>query len=242
MDDNSQHSLKAMESEVMRRRAQAVEATYREHAPSPESSAAEAEWHNPFLDFDTSWHPAAARAHAAVREWVYAVSSGQARGLVLWSDSHSGESGYGSGKTTLARMAYAVLRIMRDHRGKAQRCQFLNVVDFYQDIKDAYSNNAPVGRLFDDWLRGHFILDDYGKQYTTVTGAEWAQEQFYRLVNGVYERGAGFLMTCNCAPEVIERQIGGASWSRLLGMCGPKGFVDMSAVPDFRLKQGGFTG
>lgn len=243
MDANSNHSLKDMEAEVAKRRADQAEAEWYPGdgpAKSPDVSAAESEWHNPFVDFDTAWHPDASKAHAAAREWVYAVSSGQVRGLVLWSDNHHEQSGYGSGKTTLARMAYEVLRVMRSHNGQAQRVRFINAADLFQDIKDAYSNNAPVAPMFDDWTRGHFILDDWSKQYTTATGEEWAREQFYKLINRLVEAGHGLLMTSNSAPATIERQIGGASWSRLLGMCGPRGFIDMSAVPDYRLKRAGF--
>lgn len=210
-----------------------------EQPKSPDGSAEEAEWVNPFTLFDTTVHLDAARAHRAVRDWVYDASCGKPVGLVLWANSRAGQSGFGSGKTTLARMAFDVLREMRNHEGRAQRATFLNAADFFQDIKDAYSNSAPVGRLFDDWTRGHFILDDWGKQYTTVTGAEWAREQFYHLINKIHERH-GLLITSNHSPEQIEQEIGGASWSRLLGMCGPKGLVDMSAVPDYRLYKAGF--
>jgi len=237
-------TLREMEAEVSRRRAALVQAAWYPEASPAKSleSSAESDWRNPFLDFDTAWHPAATRAHAAAREWVYQVSSGQSRGLLLWSEGHGHGSGYGSGKTTLARMALEVLRTMHDHRGLAQRACFINAADLFQDIKDTYSKNEPVAPLFDDWTRGHFILDDWGKQYVTANGAEWGREQFYRLINRVVERGHGFMLTSNCAPDQIEQQIGGASWSRLLGMCGPNGFLDLSAVPDYRLKLGGFVG
>lgn len=201
---------------------------------SPVDSAASSdEWVSPFRRFDTTVHPQAEVAQQATRDWVYAISTGQPRGLVLWSN------GYGCGKTYLARLAEETLRVMLDKDGRRQRVSFLTAPDFFQDIKDCYAKDDPVAPLFNEWCRGHFILDDWGKQYVTDGGSEWSREQFFRLIDRLYERH-GFLMTSNTRPDLIERQIGGAAWSRLLGMCGPEGVVDMSDVPDFRLTKAGF--
>lgn len=212
---------------------------YRQHNALPVSLTDKGEWRNPFIDFDTAVHPGAARAHAAVREWCYTVSRGIRAGLVLWSDDHAGQSGYGCGKTALARMAHDVLNTMRDHAGRPQLADLITASDFFQQIKDAYSANERIEPLFHHWCRGHFIMDDWGKQYTTERGADWMREQFFRLVNRMYDAGHGLLITSNLLPSDIERQIGGASWSRLYGMCGKGGFIDMSAIPDYRLRQGG---
>jgi DNA replication protein DnaC len=163
---------------------------------------------------------------------------------VLWSaaDPRKGTSGYGSGKTALARMAYECLSVMRDHQGQPQRATFLTAIDLFQMIKDGYSTDQAIGPIFDRWLRGHVLIDDWGRQYTTESGALWAMDQFFRLINGLYELGRGLLITSNLPPGQIEAQIGGASYSRLAGMCGPNGFIDMSGIPDYRLKQGGFYG
>ena len=242
MDKN--HTLNEMVSAIQKKRASLVEAVYQAHGQPISPAVSPGDDWNPFLKFDTAWHPDATKAHAACREWVYAVSSGQRRGLVLWSKANPRlkQTGYGTGKTILATMAHDTLKVMYDHEGQAQRVKFANAPDFIQDIKDAYSKNAPVANLFDDWTRGHFIMDDWGKQYATERGEEWVREQFYRIINRLYEARRGFLLTCNLSPADLEAQIGGASWSRLLGMCGPSGFVDMSAVPDYRLKLGGFVG
>jgi DNA replication protein DnaC len=218
----------------MEARGRAVDAFYRKHSPHLLPAEFDpAEWQNPFERFDTSVHPKAERAHAAAREWVWAVSNGEARGLVLWS------SGYGAGKTMLAEMAAECLTVMRDHQGQAQKATLLTAPEFFQTIKDVYSTGDPVGPIFEKWCQGHFLLDDWGKHYTTTSGEEWAREQFFRLINTIY-RQHGFMLTSNVAPEVIEQQIGGAAFSRLLGMCGPGGILDLNGVPDYRLKRAGF--
>lgn len=219
---------------IMTGRANAVEEFYQKN--SPELLLAEFnpdEWANPFDRFDASVHPKSAAAHQATRDWVNGVSRGEARGLLLWS------VGYGTGKTMLAECAVECLQVMRDHEGNPQRVAMLTAPEFFQAIKDAYSSDKPVGALFSDLCRGHFVMDDWGKQYTTESGQEWAREQFFMLINTVCRRH-GFLMTSNVPPATIERQIGGAAFSRLMGMCGPKGILDMNGVPDYRLRRAGF--
>lgn len=221
-------------AELIKVQGQNAENFYRKHSPQllPRDFAPD-EWQNPFERFDTTVHPKSALAHQAARDWVNAISRGQPRGLILWS------VGYGTGKTMLAECAAECLQVMRDHEGSPQRVAMLTAPEFFMAIKDAYSEDKPVGMLFLDWCRGHFIMDDWGKQYTTGTGEEWAREQFFQIINTVSRRH-GFLMTSNVPPKTIERQIGGAAYSRLLGMCGPKGIVDMSGVPDYRLRRAGF--
>lgn len=236
--------LEEMERAVQARRAAlAEEAQRQKQTSSPDNSAAAEPWVNPFDAFDTSWHPDATKAHAITRQWVYNVSAGlEPRGLILWANAHKGRTGYGSGKTLLATMAFEVLKVMLNARQDRQRATMIGAADFFQRIKDAYATDEPVGPIFREWARGHFILDDWGKQYTTVTGAEWAREQTYKLINTLYESGNGLLITSNEDPATINNMVGGASFSRLLGLCGPGGMVDLSAVPDYRLKKGGFHG
>lgn len=218
----------------MARRAEAVEAFYREQGQMPEVTVPAASWRSPFLDFDTAVHPVAAAACAAVRQWVYDVSAGRPRGLVLWS------TGFGCGKTTLARMAAQTLGVMRDHTGQAQQVTFMTAPDFFAHIRECYSTDTPVTQFLDRWGRGHFVLDDWGKQYVRTESSAWQVEQFFRLIERLNER-RGFLMTSNLGPADIAAMIEGASWSRLLGMCGEAGFIDMSALPDYRLGRAGWA-
>lgn len=197
---------------------------------------------NPFDEFDPSVHPDAVTAAARVREWCYAAHRGESRGLVLWANDHAGGSGYGCGKTKLALCAFRYLLQCSTNGPRGIRIPvgvtFLNTVDFYGELKDAYSVNKPEWPIFKSWSDTHFVLDDFGKEYISANGAEWAREKFYRMINMLYERRS-FLMTSNMNTAEIERIIGGASWSRLLGMCGEHGFVDMSAIPDYRLAKAG---
>lgn len=236
--------LGEMVAAVQQARAEGIERLNRQLGLSQSALAEASPWVSPFEAFDTAWHPDAARAQAAAREWVYGVSSGRRLALVLWAKANekTGQSGYGTGKTLLAKMATECLAVMRNHLGQQQAVEMVNAADLFQAIKDSYSADTSTDSLFRRWTRGHLILDDWGKQYTTASGELWAREQFYRIINRIYEAGRGLMLTSNHAPGDIEAAIGGASWSRLMGMAGPGGFVDMSAVPDYRLKEGGFVG
>ena len=222
-------------------------------APSPGASRAKAKppsaaaLPNPFDTFDRAVHPAAGAASDAVREWTYAAARGLGRGLVLWSEPHTGPGGetfgYGCGKTHLARAAFTYLRqcVWTDPDtglSRRWRVTFLNIVDFYAQLRDLYAKGQPEFPLFNDWASGHVILDDLGKEHVTTDSRPWAREKFYRLIDRIYESRA-LLLTSNLTPEQIETHLGGAAWSRLVGLCGERGFVNMSALPDYRLRRAG---
>lgn len=202
---------------------------------------------NPFDAFDRNVHPRAHAASEAARQWTYAAAQGQARGLVLWSEAHAGPHGetlgYGCGKTHLARAAYDYLRqcVRSDPEtglNRRVRVTFLNMVDFYAQIRDLYAKNQPEYPLFNDWASGHVILDDLGKEHVSAEGRPWAREKLYRLLDRVYETRS-LLLTSNLNPEQLESHLGGAAWSRLVGLCGEQGFINMSEIPDYRMRKAG---
>ena len=192
-------------------------------------------------------HPRAYAASEAARNWTYAAAQGQARGLVLWSEAHTGPHGetlgYGCGKTHLARAAFDYLRqcVWTDPEtglNRRVRVTFLNMVDFYAQIRDLYAKSQPEYPLFNDWASGHVILDDLGKEHVSAESRPWAREKLYRLLDRVYETRA-LLLTSNLNPEQLETHLGGAAWSRLVGLCGEQGFINMSEIPDYRLRKAG---
>ena len=216
-------------------------------ALSPGASPASAEPADPFAAFDGSVHPAALAALEAARAWAMAAARGQPCGLVLWSQPHPGPAGetlgYGCGKTHLASTACAFLgqcRRIDPETGlrRPLRVTFLNVVDFYGHLRDLYARNQPEYPLLNEWASGHLILDDLGKEYVSAEGRAWAREKLYRLLDRLYEARA-LLLTSNLTPAQMEASLGGAAWSRLVGMCGERGFVNMSDIPDYRLKKAG---
>lgn len=204
----------------------------------------------------------AQRAFGAVREWCYATANGEQRGLVLWSnavkakqhrddvlagrrssyvDGPLGElSGYGVGKSHLALAAVQFLSscFWTDRLGIKIRRKpvFLNAVDMLRQIKDSWNvQGKTVDSLFRGWTDDALILDDYGKQYVKGESAGWGAEQFYTLIDGLYQGGQSLLITSNLTPTEMESSLGGASMSRLYELTqGDAGWINMSALPDWR--------
>jgi DNA replication protein DnaC len=184
-----------------------------------------------FDNFDVTWHPKCQEAKAKVYAWIESLVEGEPGGIVLWSKN------YGCGKTHLAQAAYRALgAVPTPPYGFRKHGEFITSEDFFQSIRDSYAHGSPT-QLFKDWEQSpYLIMDDFGKEY--AANMEWAREQFYKLINRIHEHKS-FLLTSNLTPAELGERIGGASMSRLIGMCGPDGFVDMSDIPDYRVKNHG---
>ena len=178
------------------------------------------------------------RAIAAVWSWTVGVTAGERRGLVLWG-------GFGAGKTHLARAADRTLLAsgwvgnFYDSPAWVKRIQSFYGVKAEPDAQD---------RSFSDWLgRPYFILDDLGTEHVRAESLGWLQECLFLLVNGAERTGLSLLITTNLPPAVVAPdgavtsrpladRVGGKVWSRLAGLCGADGFVDLSGVTDYRLR------
>lgn len=66
---------------------------------------------------------------------------------------------------------------------------------------------------------GILVLDDVGAEKIS----EWVREQLFLLINERYENQLPTIITTNASMSELEDRIGGASVSRIWGMC--KGFV-----------------
>ena len=164
-------------------------------------------------------------ALAAIMGWTWETAQGRPSGLVLWSE------GYGRGKTHLALCADRALAYERP----SVRGVFYTAPDWLEQIRKTYNHDTRETEydLFRAWSSGYFILDDWGKQYSREQ--EWEQEKLFKLLDKMIERQS-LLLTSNLNPEKLEKSMSGAAWSRLVGMCGPSGFVNMSRIPDYRLR------
>lgn len=181
-----------------------------------------------FDSFDEGWHDSCKHARQKVYKWLETVATGKPAGIILWSKN------YGCGKTHLARAASAALgAVPTPPWGMRRHGTFINSDQFFQTIRDSYELGSPT-HLFKEWVDApYFIMDDFGKEYTA--NLDWAREQFYKLLNRIYEEKC-LMLTSNLNPRELGERIGGASMSRLIGMCGRGGFVDMSSIPDYRVK------
>lgn len=134
--------------------------------------------------------------------------------------------GYGTGKTHLA------VAILHSWVEKGQTGYFLHVPSLLRRIRDTFH---PSAQETEDQIMQRIeradlvILDDLGKE----KASEWQEMTLYTLVNYRYVHRLPLIITMNLKPQQLERQIGPASVSRLLGMAD---FVEMEGS-DYRLKE-----
>ncbi len=197
---------------------------------------------SPFAPFNPAIHPKAAEALEAVKAWTRAAIGGNGYGLVLWANINGHKSadgkpagnGYGNGKTLLAKCAAnALYATLKDDNGLPDRTGMFQTSEaFLAGVKGSYEAGDTL-YLFRQYKRARWlIVDDFGTEYAKELS--WLQEQFYKLLNYAYDAKQPLLMTSNMTPADMLDRLGGKNWSRLRGMTGEQGFINMSAVPDQR--------
>lgn len=206
-----------------------------------------------FSAFNPSVHRVAGIALASVIAWVKDAYAGEGRGLLLWSSASYKRPdpkdatktitvngwGYGNGKTLLARLAanalYATLTISTPGGDLPDRTGVFTTSEKYKDDITASYDSHTTAEVIKSFRRARFvIIDDFGTEYVKPDSLGWWQEQLYKIFNHAYDAGQPFLMTSNMTPDEIQERIGGKNWSRLFGLCGSKGVVNMSEIPDQR--------
>lgn len=156
-------------------------------------------------------------------QWVKDVYAGNQAGLVLLS------TGYGVGKTHLAKSAEAVLF------AAGVRVCFLREVDFFETIKASYGEETKTSELtlFKEWGGANVIFDDFGKTHSG--NADWIQDKYFNLFDRLTNAKRSILITSNLTSEQMSIRMGGAAYSRVVGLC-KTNFINMSQLPDYRLK------
>lgn len=105
--------------------------------------------------------------------------------------------------------------------------KFGSFAELLEGIKNSFGGNEDVGReLIDVPL---LVIDDLGKERQS----EWSRSVLYRVINGRYENYSPVIITTNEPPEIVERNIGEATFSRIFEMCDG---VSMNGK-DYRMKK-----
>jgi DNA replication protein DnaC len=172
--------------------------------------------------FDIGVSPDAGAARDSVSRWIGEILNKRNRSLVLWGN-------YGSGKTHLAQAAEIALTTFD------VEAVFCPIPNLLKAVKSTYNSKYSGPDLLDDLLDVDvIILDDLGAEY--VKNKEWEQGLLFRLIDGCYQRKP-MLITTNISATDLPSAIGGRAYSRLAEICGLSGFVNMSRIPDYRLKK-----
>jgi len=118
----------------------------------------------------------------------------------------------GVGKTHLAVGILKAL-IERGYDGV-----FYNVVDLLDNIRATFDPKSPIeakNRLFHDFERQIFILDDFGVQKTST----WVTDRLYALINRRYQDCKTILITSNISLNDLLLRVDNALSSRIIDMC-----------------------
>lgn len=175
----------------------------------------------------------------AAWRWVRQTALGQVSGLYLYSTKpdkpRDNVTGYGCGKTHLAGAAIQLLQ------GAGVKAVYITADALIDKIKRTYHKDSLTHEmdLIREWTSGPLLIDDFGKEYVKDESQDWYVNIFFKILDrlaGTNYQRKSLLITSNISPKNLSGWIGEAATSRLIGAVGLSGFVDMSAIPDYRRK------
>ena len=118
--------------------------------------------------------------------------------------------GYGTGKTHLAA---AIANVLVD---KGVAVLFDTSGGHLEKLKAEFSKNTVPTYLESMKNIPMLIIDDAGKEKQT----EWSQSVLFDVINHRYEAMLPIIITSNFNQNQLEEYFGGATFSRLIEMCG----------------------
>ena len=189
-------------------------------------------------DLDRTVHPMMVKACKAASDWSIARRNGNRRAsLVLFATEQDRQraTGYGCGKThiALASLHCDCWGAGNDEVGPVGR--------FYDssEMMDELGKRQPLSNIAKpDTI---MVIDDVGAEQTLEYVAAGAQEiemqnRYFRIINHAYSENVSIIITANLSLANLMLRLGGRAWSRLQQMCPPGCIVDMTGVPDYRLR------
>jgi len=147
--------------------------------------------------------------------------------------------GVGSGKTfmvsSVANSIIDAMEISEDEAENAEakssakgygywwnsnrRVQFISVVELVNQLKACFDKKGSedISGLIMDKLRevDLLILDDMGAEKS----GDWVSEILFKIIDYRYNEELPLLVTTNCVPEELKKQIGSRNFDRLREMC-----------------------
>lgn len=189
-------------------------------------------------DIDTSVHAQVKRAVGGAQLWLEARKNGNRRAsLVLIARGVDKDTctGYGCGKTHIARACLHTDCWVVDGEPVAAVGRFYIATDLMEEL----GTGIPLSRLAE--TGSTIVIDDVGTEETLEYISAAAQDherqaRYFRIVNHCYENHISVIVTGNLSTGELIQRIGGRAWSRLQQMCPPGCIVDMTGVPDYRLR------
>ena len=170
-------------------------------------------------NFDQSLQPV---AYARLLAWLRAWPDGGS--LLFWS------TGYGVGKTHLARAAQRILI----ERGVTTR--FWTMPELLGDIRDTYGSHKSARAIFRRATETDLlILDDVGTEHVRAESESWLYDVYFRLIDPRYRANKPVFLTTNLSPDELMDWMSLKVYSRLRLMLGQDGVVCMDGE-DYRMR------
>ena len=181
------------------------------------------------------------------KEFSKLVQGGNGASMIVLASAIDGDlerTGYGCGKTTLARCVHyknGTMRWVRDiGQESAQMSQNGSFYEARQLMaifdKDDYNPHYGFG-----FIGNLLVVDDVGREGSLKwerrdpeSQLQEKQGRYYNVINYCYEKGISVLITSNFASRELAAFLGGATWSRLLQMCPKKFRINLTGIRDMR--------
>lgn len=170
--------------------------------------------------FNSDAHPALIRAVKAIKRW-YNDGIPAGRSLLM-------SGGYGCGKTHLAK---AIADLYGYHAVYADETElFKSIQDTYnrhsQESEEAIKMRLRRAKLL--------VFDDLGS-YETQNLA-WIQNIYRAIFDGRCDQSLPCLFTSNMPLDGLIERIGGRNFDRLCGALETEYYIDLFAVPSYRIR------
>lgn len=149
-------------------------------------------------------------------------------------------TGYGCGKTMLAKIAYYGFADVSYVAGERQL--WVMPKGRFVSSRDLMAKFDEEG-AFEFWMKGRglLVIDDVGREGSLRferrdpdLQLQEKQDRYYTAINWCYERNISLILTSNMTSRELANFLGGATWSRLLERCPTQYRINLTGVPDMR--------
>lgn len=181
-------------------------------------------------------------AVTATENLVNDIKAGNPRGMIITASDtgHLNETGYGCGKTTLARSAYTAFRRVNSS-GESSYVIKRGLFFTSRTAMQLFDSDEDDLKLRLRNIRPLLVIDDVGREGTLrwekrdeVQQLREKQNRYYYLINLCYVNKIGLFITTNLTSLELAKFLGGASWSRLLEIVPRDYRINLSGVRDMR--------
>lgn len=157
-------------------------------------------------------------------------------------DGDMDRTGYGCGKTTLAKIIYYAASNVQYIVG-GPTFWVMPVGRFYssRDLMGIFDADAEKLARHTKAFGRLLVIDDVGREGTLrwerrdpEMQLEEKRDRYYTIINYCYEQGISLVITSNMSSRELAAFLGGASWSRLLQMARTEFRVNMTGLLDMR--------